>query len=54
MSHVWDMTHWLLTICDLQPHIDMPRIPKCIRNQAKGPLSAHAGIKAAADAVLKV
>ncbi len=34
--------------------LDAEWIPKCIRNQASGPLFAHAGIKAAADAVLKV
>ena len=34
--------------------LDPEWIPKCIRNQASGPLYAHAGIKAAADAVLKV
>ena len=34
--------------------LDPEWIPKCIRNEASGPLFAHAGIKAAADAVLKV
>ncbi len=34
--------------------LDPEWIPKCIRNQASGPLYAHAGIKAAADAVLEV
>lgn len=34
--------------------LDPEWIPKCIRDEANGPLYAHAGIKAAADAVLKV
>ena len=34
--------------------LDSEWIPKCIRDEANGPLYAHAGIKAAADAVLKV
>ena len=34
--------------------LDPEWIPKCIRSEASGPLFAHAGIKAAADAVLKV
>ena len=34
--------------------LDPEWIPKAIRDKANGPLYAHAGIKAAADAVLKV
>lgn len=34
--------------------LDPEWVPKCIRSLAKGPLYAHAGIKAAADAILKV
>ncbi len=34
--------------------LDGEWVPKGIRDEAGGPLYAHAGIKAAADAVLKV